>query len=141
MYEHTINIPLVISGPGVPAGRRFDAQVYLRELYPTVCELTSVTIPDTVEATSFAPILAGKQPRIHDDVFCYFRDVQRMIRTDRWKLIHYPQIDRYQLFDLQNDPLEREDRSTDVALANVLADLKTRLRSAQQAAGDPLASK
>jgi arylsulfatase A-like enzyme len=141
MYEHTINVPLVMSGPGVPAGRRFDAQVYLRELYPTVCDLTRVKIPETVEATSFAPVLSGKKSAIHDNVFCYFRDVQRMLRTDRWKLIHYPHIDRYQLFDLQNDPLELKDRFDDPTAADVLADLKTRLRAAQQAAGDPLVSK
>jgi len=32
-----------------------------------------------------------------------------MIRTDRWKLIHYPKIDRFQLFDLQEDPDELRD--------------------------------
>jgi arylsulfatase A-like enzyme len=38
-----------------------------------------------------------------------------MIRTDRWKLILYPHLDRVQLFDLQNDPLEIHDLSEDPA--------------------------
>jgi arylsulfatase A-like enzyme len=139
MYEHTVNVPLVIRGPGVPAGKRFDAQVYLRELYPTTCELAGVKTPASVEAASFAPVLSGKAQSIHDQVLCYFRDVQRMIRGDRWKLIHYPQIDRYQLFDLKSDPLEQNDLSADPASASLLNEMKLQLAAAQRAAGDPLA--
>jgi arylsulfatase A-like enzyme len=139
MYEHTVNVPLVMRGPGVPANKRFDAQVYLRELYPTTCELAGIEPPDTVESTSFAPVLSGKTNAIHDQVFCYFRDVQRMIRGSRWKLIHYPQIGRYQLFDLASDPWEMNDRSGDPDLASQLAEMKSQLAAAQRAASDPLA--
>jgi arylsulfatase A-like enzyme len=36
-----------------------------------------------------------------------YRDVQRALRDERWKLIRYPQVDRTQLFDLAADPDER----------------------------------
>ena len=36
-----------------------------------------------------------------------------MVRNKRYKLIHYPHIDRHQLFDLQKDPYERNDLSGD----------------------------
>ena len=139
MYEHTVNVPLLVSGPGIGRGRRSAAQLYLRDLYPTVCELTGVPIPSSVESRSMASVLRGDSEAGHDEVFCYFMDVQRMIRTDHWKLAHYPKIDRYQLFDLAADPLEMHDRAADPAHATKLAELQGRLRSAQQAAGDPLA--
>jgi arylsulfatase A-like enzyme len=106
MYEHTIGVPLIARGPGVLAGRRTDVQVYLRDIYPTVCNLAGVPVPDTVEAKSFATLLAGKRSEIHPEIYGYFRDSQRMIRTDRWKLIHYPLVEQWQLFDLQRDPFE-----------------------------------
>ena len=62
-----------------------------------------------------------------------------MVRTDRWKLINYPKIDRSQLFDLANDPAEQHDILSDPAHADVLADLRSRLLANQRAHGDPLA--
>ncbi|MDA1013962.1 MAG: sulfatase-like hydrolase/transferase [Planctomycetota bacterium] len=140
MYEHTINVPLLLAGPHIPAGEIRDAQVYLRELYPTTCELVGIEIPKTVDGTSFAQVITGKTANTHDHVFCYFRDKQRMIRESQWKLIHYPAIERWQLFDLIADPNELIDLSGDTTKAEVLKRLRTKLRAEQVAAGDPLAA-
>jgi len=139
MYEHTIGVPLILHGPGVPRGKRFDAQLYLRDLVPTLCDLAGVPVPATVEARSAAPLLRRERASLYDHTFGYFRDVQRMVRTDRWKLIRYPKIGRWQLFDLKADPLERRDLSADPACADVMADLRARLAASQKQHGDPLA--
>jgi len=108
MYEHTINVPLIVTGPGIENGATTEAQIYLRDLYPTTCELAGIPIPSSVTAESFAPVLRGKASSSHEDIFGYFTDRQRMVRTDDgWKLIRYPQIDHWQLFDLNSDPFER----------------------------------
>lgn len=110
-YEHTMGVPLLISGPDIRSGTT-AAQVYLRELFPTTCELAGIPTPETVTAESFAPVLRDERDTQNDRVFATFTDTQRAIRTaDGWKLIHYPQVDRWQLFDLNNDPLEMEDLS------------------------------
>lgn len=140
MYEHTINVPLIIAGPDIPQGEIRNAQVYLRELYPTTCELVGIDVPKSVDGKSFAQVITGKTDKIHDHVFCYFRDKQRMVRDSRWKLIHYPAIDRWQLFDLVADPNELEDLAADQTKADVLDRLRATLRSEQIAAGDPLAA-
>ena len=62
-----------------------------------------------------------------------------MIRDSQWKLIHYPAIDRWQLFDLIADPHELTDLSDDPTQAEVLKRLRETLRREQIAAGDPLA--
>ncbi|QDU52194.1 sulfatase-like hydrolase/transferase [Gimesia panareensis] len=129
MYEHTINVPLVMVGPGIPANQRSAAQCYLRDLYPTSCDLAGVPIPKTVEGKSLKPVLMGKQDAVYDEVFGYFRDFQRMIRDDRWKLILYPHIDRVQLFDLKNDPLEMHDLSKDPAHQQKRDELLNRLNA------------
>ena len=71
-YEHTLNIPLVFVGPGIPRNQRFSAQGYLRDIYPTVCELTGVPIPPTVEAKSLVPVLKGAVREIHPEVYVMF---------------------------------------------------------------------
>jgi arylsulfatase A-like enzyme len=140
MYEHTINVPLIIAGPNIPQGQVRDAQVYLRELYPTTCELVGIEVPQSVEGQSFAKVVTGQADKSHDHVFCYFRDKQRMIRDSRWKLIHYPAIDRWQLFDLGKDPNELQDLSSDLTKADIFNQLRETLRREQVAAGDPLAN-
>jgi arylsulfatase A-like enzyme len=127
MYEHTVNVPLLLAGPGVPENRRSDAQVYLRELYPTTCDLAGVAIPETVEAESFADVVRGEAESHHEYAFGYFRESQRMIRGDRWKLIYYPHLDREQLFDVAADPHELRDRSGDARHADTKRDLRRRL--------------
>lgn len=138
MYEHTVGVPLVMRGPGIPKGERRNAQVYLRDVYPTVCELAGVPIPKTVEATSFAPVLSGKSEVHHRYVFGYFRDSQRMVRDDRWKLIVYPQAKRKQLFDVINDPHELRDLSDDPAQAATRQRLQDELLAWQRSVGDPV---
>jgi arylsulfatase A-like enzyme len=112
-YEHTINAPLILAGPGVPGGKRLAAQCYLRDLYPTVCELTAVEIPRSVEGKSLVPVLRGAKSEVHDSVYGYFTDTQRMLRTtDGWKLIWYPKANRTQFFNLAEDPHELQDLAT-----------------------------
>ena len=135
MYEHTVGVPLILRGPGVPRGKRRDAQVYVRDLFPTACEMAALEIPKTVEAKSLVPVLDGRQTEIHSHVVCYFRDKQRMIRTDRWKLIHYPHIDRWQLFDLANDPRELKDLSDDPTQADTIDSLRQKLAAWLKEAG------
>lgn len=127
MYEHTINVPLLVSGPGVSKAKRCDAQCYLRDLFPTACDMAGIPIPTTIEGRSLKPVILGEEDAVYTEVFGYFRDKQRMIRTDRWKLIHYPHIGRYQLFDVQNDPFETNDLIRDKRHAETIAQLKQRL--------------
>ncbi|QDT11112.1 sulfatase-like hydrolase/transferase [Planctomycetes bacterium K23_9] len=140
MYEHTMNVPMLMSGPSIPTGETFDAQMYLRDLYPTICELADVSLPNPIDGRSVVPVLRHDTTRIHEYVFGYFRDVQRMIRGDRWKLIHYPQIDHWQLFDLANDPNEQNNLADVQRHADIKRELQGRLRRWQLQVGDPLAN-
>jgi arylsulfatase A-like enzyme len=137
MYEHTIGVPLVMAGPGIRAGQKTAAQVYLRELYPTTCELAGVDVPAAVTGKSFAAIARGARDEHHQEVFGYYEDSQRMIRTARWKLIHYARAGRWQLFDLQADPDEIENLVDDPMRQAVVAELRDKLQAWRRRTGDP----
>lgn len=141
MYEHTINVPLIVAGPGLPHGVRRSGQVALRDLYPTVCDLCDIEIPSTVTGKSFVPILKGEAAEIRPFAVGYFRDKQRMIRKGDWKLIEYPQVGRIQLFNLKDDPYELHDLADDSAQRERKEHLLSLLRGWQQSVNDPVLKK
>jgi arylsulfatase A-like enzyme len=57
-FENATRVPLMISAPGMKAaGKKSDGLVELVDIYPTLCELAGVPMPDNLEGVSFAPLL------------------------------------------------------------------------------------
>ena len=54
LYEHSIGVPLVIVGPGIPVNEKREALCYLFDVFPTLGELTDLDVPKTVQGNSFA---------------------------------------------------------------------------------------
>jgi arylsulfatase A-like enzyme len=128
VFEHSTRVPLVISGPGLPRGKSTAAFTYLLDLFPTLCDLLDLPRPAGLEGESLRPLWEGRKKRVRDSVFLPFMRFQRAVRDERWKLVAYPRISHWQLFDLQTDPHET---------ANVIdkpenAEQVTRLRSLMQ---------
>ena len=126
MYEHSVRVPLVFSGKGVPKGERRDAYVYLLDVFPTLCDLVGVDIPKTVEGTSLVSALHNAQDHVRDTLFSAYRQYQRMVKDDRFKLIEYVVDGRRttQLFDLQNDPFEMHNLAGDETHAETLEKMR-----------------
>ena len=106
LYEHSMRVPLIVTGPGIPANRTTDAMCYLFDVLPTLGALCGVPGPATSEGMDLTPTLRDPARPARSTMFFAFRHVQRGYRDERWKLIRYPEIDRTQLFDLENDPAE-----------------------------------
>ena len=106
LYEFGgMHVPCVIAGPGIKQGSS-DAFVYLMDLFPTITGFGGSTVPLGVDGRDLRPVMAGALKSVRE--FCYtgYRDCQRAVRDQRWKLIRYPLVDQTQLFDLQTDPHE-----------------------------------
>lgn len=136
-YEHSIRSPFIIGGPGLPRNQRSTALIELRDIFPTLCDLAGIPIPSTVQAKSLVPLLRHQSDHVRDFVTGVFTDTQRMICDQRWKFVLYPKINREQLFDLQNDPDERHDLSTDPAQSARRDEMKSRLETWRRENGDP----
>lgn len=107
VYEHSMRVPLIFTGPGIPAGQSTTAFTYLLDVFPTVCDLTGVPAPAGLEGESLRLLWEGRKTKIRDTIFLPYMTIQRAVRDERWKLIAYPEISHLQLFDLQADPDER----------------------------------
>jgi len=142
MYEHSMRVPLVLAGPGVPAGVRDDALVYQASIYPTLCALTGIPVPEGIEFPALffpPPSPSGPPPLLGSDnseplpetAFGAYRHLQRMVRTRRWALTAYAPARRVQLFDLKADPWQVEDLSGDPDHRDVVDQLLELLRARQ----------
>ncbi|MBN2129698.1 MAG: sulfatase-like hydrolase/transferase [Sedimentisphaerales bacterium] len=141
VYEHSGKVPLIFTGPGVPKGRS-DALVYLMDIFPTVCELVGAPVPDGLDGRSLASVIGGREPGVRETLFSSYRQCQRAVRDERWKLIRYPRINKTQLFDLRNDPHETEDLSGDPGQAERIERMISLISRWQRKLGDtqPLTS-
>ncbi|MFC4601057.1 sulfatase [Cohnella hongkongensis] len=116
MYDAVTRVPAVVWGPGrVLQNRKVDALVQLMDLGATVLDLAGISVPDKMEAHSLRPALLGEEFVGRDYVFAeHSRDAilqgtefMTMIRSKKWKLVHFVDDAEGQLFDLANDPGER----------------------------------
>lgn len=109
IYDHSVRVPLIIAGPGIKGNQQSSSLCYLLDVFPTLCALTNVQAPESIEGKSLVPILENPQSQIRDHVFLSFIHTQRGVRTkDNWKLIKYfvNGENTAQLFDLNDDPWE-----------------------------------
>ena len=132
-YEGLVRVPLVVSWPGrVQDGVVSDALVELTDLVPTLMDAAGLDVPDGQPGRSLMPLLTGQAPTNSHREFvrCDYhgalnlgREPQRshgtMIRTEGWKLVLYHGTGLGELFNLEQDPMEFDNRWDDVACADL----------------------
>jgi arylsulfatase A-like enzyme len=106
LYEHSVRVPLIITGPGLPAARSTDALCYLYDVMPTLGALCGVAGPATSEGRDLSATLRDHTVPARDQLVFAYRDLQRALSDGHYKLIRYPRVDQTQLFDLHRDPFE-----------------------------------
>jgi arylsulfatase A-like enzyme len=62
-FDTDINVPLIVTGPGVPAGRVVDQLASNIDLAPTFETLAGAPVPATVDGVSLTPLLHGRTPQ------------------------------------------------------------------------------
>ncbi|HSB62157.1 MAG TPA: sulfatase [Vicinamibacteria bacterium] len=121
-YEESIHVPLVVRGPGVPAGRRLPHPVLNIDLAPTLCELARIPVPDTVDGRSLAPLLRQDPPgleRWRSDFL-----VEHFSSGTSWALrtpdVLYGELEsgELELYDMVRDPyqVDSQHRKVDPAV-------------------------
>ena len=114
LYQHCWRVPFIVKGPGIPAGRRVEGNIYLLDLLATLCDLASIQPPQTNEGTSFKPVLTGEKTVMRQVLYGVYaggaKPGMRCVKQGDWKLIQYESADgkakHTQLFNLAENPNE-----------------------------------
>ncbi|WP_158970617.1 sulfatase-like hydrolase/transferase [Paraglaciecola sp. L3A3] len=136
LYEDAIKAPLVISGPNIKGNSNSQALTYLYDIFPTLVDLVDLAVPKSVQGQSLKPLIQGEKTEVRDYMFNAFKDKFRSISDGKWKLIRYTELDKNQLFDLENDPNELHDLVGSAQYQGKLAELVTQMKLTQQQFND-----
>jgi choline-sulfatase len=124
MYESATAVPLILSGPDVPAGRRVRTNASLIDLFPTVVAGAGARFADVDADLPGRSLLdLATAPAASRSIFSEYHGAgsaagSYMLRTDRFKYVHYCDGPP-QLFDLVADPRETRDVAGDPAHRDV----------------------
>jgi arylsulfatase A-like enzyme len=142
VYEYdSVRVPLIIAGPGITADQRTEAMCYLFDVLPTLGKICGVASPNQSDGFDFSATLADPAKPARERLMFAYRNVQRGFTDGHWKLIRYPQVDRTQLFDLQNDPHETSNLADKPEHTARIAELTTTLDKEMQRSDDTAALK
>ncbi len=152
IFEESLRSPLLVRWPGVTkAGSSSPRLVSNIDFAETFLEAAGLPIPDDMQGRSLVPLLKGGEPADWRKSFYYeyyeYPQPHHVrphygVVTDRYKLVHFygPDLDEWELFDLQSDPHELRNVLGDPANAKVVSDLKAevaRLRSELKVPNSP----
>jgi arylsulfatase A-like enzyme len=139
IFEESLRAPLLVRWPGVvKPGSATSSLVSNIDFAETFLDAAGLPIPAEMQGRSLVPILKGQTPRDWRSSFYYqyFEyPVPHHVRphygvvTDRYKLVHFngPDLQEWELFDLDKDPHELRSVYGDAAYATVIVDLKREL--------------
>ncbi|MFP4367728.1 MAG: sulfatase-like hydrolase/transferase [Bacteroidales bacterium] len=112
MYDHSIRVPFIVTGPDIPENTEVNADIYYQDVMASSIDIAGLEKPEYVQFNSVMDLARGDRSESHyDAIYGAYRHLQRMIRKDGFKLIVYPEADKILLFDVENDPREINDLS------------------------------
>jgi len=142
MYEESLRTPLIVRWPGVvePGSENEDIVLNL-DFAETFLDIAGAEIPDDMQGRSLVPVLAGDTPDDWREAMYYryyeypgAHSVHKHygVRTDRYKLIHFHELDEWELYDLQEDPHEVNNVYGKPPYAQITKALKQKLAELQK---------
>jgi arylsulfatase A-like enzyme len=138
-YEESIRVPLIIRGPGLPAGKRVSTIAANIDLAPTILDVADAAAGLTVDGRSLLPIA--------NDPASFARGIvietgprqsgtwYAGIRSPRWAYTEHSTGER-ELYDLQQDPFELTSVHNDPRYATTRQALASRLATLRTCTGD-----
>mgnify|MGYP006273422987 CR=1 FL=1 len=138
MYEESLKMPFVIRWPGViePGSENHDLIQNL-DYAQTFLDIAGIDAPSGMQGKSLVPLMMGKKPlNWRDAIYYHYHEYPGAhsvrkhygVRTDRYKLIYYYEIDEWELFDLARDPHELNNIIDNPMYEDVVAEMKSELK-------------
>jgi arylsulfatase A-like enzyme len=144
-YEEDIGVPLMVRGPGVPAGAVRRQLVINNDFAPTIAELAGVPTPSFVDGKSFVPLLSSSPPSSWRTAFLeegWYQPAERFsspthksVHTQQYMFTEYNTGER-ELYDLSADPYQLQSISRTANTEQLYSSLQSRLNALRACSGE-----
>jgi N-acetylglucosamine-6-sulfatase len=142
-YEPSVRVPLILTGPGIPAGVVRDQAVTMVDLAATIDDITGTTPDRLLDGESLLPLARGDVPDGRDRVVPLEAGplnhtspgwLYRGVRTDRYTLLVWRDGD-VELYDRRSDPYEMRSVAGQPSYAGVQTRLQHELHRLKDCQG------
>ena len=140
IFEESLRTPLIVRWPGIakPGSSRKEIVSNI-DFAETFLDAAGIAVPADMQGRSFVPLLKGETPADWRKSFYYqyyeFPEPHHVrphygVVTDRFKLVHFyaPDVNYWELFDLEKDPRELRSVFGDPAYSETQASLSKELK-------------
>ncbi|MDB4706543.1 sulfatase [Akkermansiaceae bacterium] len=137
LFDIGAKVPFIVHAPGLTkAGTRSEAMVELIDIYPTLAQLTGLTPPGHLQGASLRPLLDHPE-RLGKKNYAYSivtrgKEMGYALRNQRWRYGKWP--DGEELYNLTNDPEEKNNLVTKRGLEHRLGEFRRVLKIRQDQA-------
>ncbi len=143
-FEQATKAPLIFAAPGYKGGQKAVTMSEFVDIFPTLCELADLDVPEELEGASLVPAMQNPDTIVKDfSISQYPRGGKRMgytLRTERYRLTLWMKndwrstqefdeslVEAVELYDYKKDPLETVSRQNDPEYTGVLKELKEKM--------------
>ena len=113
-FETSMHAPLIVKAPAIRGGRKTRGLTEFIDIYPSLCELAGLPLPQHLHGRSFVPLMEDPDRKWKDAAIGRYRSGDT-IRTDRHRFTQYTdangQFQARMLYDHRDDPEEDENIS------------------------------
>ena len=111
VYESSLHIPLIVRMPGIANGKSIAAKTETVDIYPSLCELSGIPVPETTEGQSFVSRLRNPDQASSDTAYSRYQRGDS-IREGDFRYSEYRdrkgKVTGRMLYDHAKDPLENK---------------------------------
>lgn len=123
LWEETTRTSMAIVAPGVTKpGTTCSAPVDYTNIYPTLCQLTGLPVPQHVKGASLTPLLKDPAAKWDGVAVCTHGKGNHAVRDARWRYIRYADGSE-ELYDHEKDPYEWTNLAGEVGMSDIKAQL------------------
>lgn len=141
-FENATRVPLIISAPKSKRNKVSTMPVELTDLFPTLCELTGLEVPNNLDGVSLAPVVKKGKDDLREFAISQYPRPGHMgytLRTERFRFVAWYKTNKdtpanghtpptqTELYDYKHDPLETRNLANEKAYAEISSDLSGKL--------------